>query len=225
MIQQSLDLKLNTPPAWRDFIVGENQQVVFTLQELLAQPLEKGVYLYGSKGAGKSLLLNIVVNQFKPEQAAFIDLATITQAQMEAFKISSHLKVVAFDHVETVSERRLDEAFFMLINQLLDAKICPVYAASDVPQNLAILADLQSRLAWATIYKLRPLKEAHMSQGLTVLAERQGLHLSEEVIQFLLSRVQRDMAELSSILSILSQASLESHRKLTIPFIKQVLKI
>jgi DnaA family protein len=54
-------------------------------------------------------------------------------------------------------------------------------------------------------------------------AEQRGLELSDEVANFLLRRLPRDMHTLCSFLDELDIASLTAQRKLTVPFVRGVL--
>ena len=54
-------------------------------------------------------------------------------------------------------------------------------------------------------------------------AEQIGLQLSEAVAMFLLARIARSTGQLFTILERLDNASLAAKRKLTVPFVKQVL--
>ena len=56
-------------------------------------------------------------------------------------------------------------------------------------------------------------------------SEERGLELTEDVATFLLSRQQRDLPYLLGMLETLDQASLQAQRRLTIPFVKQVLEL
>ncbi|MOA27048.1 DnaA regulatory inactivator Hda [compost metagenome] len=54
-------------------------------------------------------------------------------------------------------------------------------------------------------------------------ASRRGLHLTDEVGRFILTRGSRSMNSLFDLLEQLDHASLQAQRKLTIPFLKETL--
>jgi DnaA family protein len=56
-------------------------------------------------------------------------------------------------------------------------------------------------------------------------AEQRGLHLSEEVMAFMLNRFTRDLGSLMTLLDHLDQYALQAHRAITIPLIKSMLEI
>ncbi|VEI48745.1 DNA replication initiation factor [Actinobacillus equuli] len=49
------------------------------------------------------------------------------------------------------------------------------------------------------------------------------MELSDEVANFLLKRLDRDLQTLSTELDRLDRASLQAQRKLTVPFVKEIL--
>ena len=56
-------------------------------------------------------------------------------------------------------------------------------------------------------------------------AYQKGMELSDEVANFLLKRVGNDLTVLLKKLDILDRASLQAQRKLTVPFVKEVLSL
>ena len=56
-------------------------------------------------------------------------------------------------------------------------------------------------------------------------ALKRGLILSDEAANFLINRLSRTMSNLITSLDILDKASIREQRKITIPFIKDVLNI
>ena len=98
-------------------------------------------------------------------------------------------------------------------------------SADSSPQNLPVsLPDLGSRLGWGPVYQLRPLTDQQKIEALTKHAARRGLDLPADSARYILHHAVRDMASLVRILERLDQASLAAQRRLTVPFIKTVLK-
>ena len=59
--------------------------------------------------------------------------------------------------------------------------------------------------------------------ALQLRAKGRGMEMSDEVAKFILSRAPRDTNDLFHLLDHLDDASLQQQRKLTIPFVKDVL--
>ena len=96
-------------------------------------------------------------------------------------------------------------------------------ARSSVLGSPLQLADLKSRLAWDQVFHLQTLNDEQALQSLVHRASTRGFDLPEEVGEYLIKRVRRDMHNLFSTLDRLDRASLVAKKKLTIPFVKELL--
>jgi DnaA family protein len=71
---------------------------------------------------------------------------------------------------------------------------------------------------------LEPIKD---KDSLTLALQRhalnRGFEISLDVVNFLIKRFSADLQELLAILQVLEQASLAEKRRLTLPFVKDVL--
>ena len=85
------------------------------------------------------------------------------------------------------------------------------------------LADLRSRLTYALILQIHELKDEDKISTLQAHAKKRGLELSKSVGHYILNRCARNMHDLRTVLDRLDHASLVAQRKLTIPFVKDVL--
>jgi DnaA family protein len=93
-------------------------------------------------------------------------------------------------------------------------------------QQLGItLPDLVSRLTWGLTEQVKPLDDEEKSAALQHRATQRGLLLTDEAVRFLLNRSSRDMTSLLETLDVLDKASIREQRKITIPFIKDVLSL
>ena len=87
------------------------------------------------------------------------------------------------------------------------------------------MPDLVSRLQACTSFQLRLLGDEDKQKLLQQKARLRGMELPDEVARFLLNRQQRDIRELVQILDLLDKASIVHQRKLTIPFVKDMLSL
>jgi DnaA family protein len=87
------------------------------------------------------------------------------------------------------------------------------------------LADLRSRLAGGLVLQLRPLRDEEKAEVMRLQARQRGMEMPEELAAYLLRRCPRDMTALFALVEVLDQASLAAQRKLTIPFVKEVLEM
>ena len=87
------------------------------------------------------------------------------------------------------------------------------------------LPDLASRAAGAVVYRLEPLQDEDQIAALIGHARARGLELDRAAAEYLQHRVARDMSGLTEWLERLDRASLVAQRRLTIPFIRELLAV
>ena len=85
------------------------------------------------------------------------------------------------------------------------------------------LPDLGSRFSASAIFQLRVLDEAEQQAALQLRARLRGFELPDETSRWLQRRYPRDMHKLYELLDTLDEAALVAQRRLTVPFIREVL--
>jgi DnaA-homolog protein len=83
------------------------------------------------------------------------------------------------------------------------------------------LPDLASRLTWGMTFQLHALNDMQKIAALQLRARSRGIELPDEVAQYLIKQVPRDMHTLFAVLERLDEVSLQQQRRLTIPFVKE----
>jgi len=215
---------------WRDnsvfetFVAGPNALLV----EALQSPQATGaIWIWGAAGSGKSHLLQAACARAGElgRRAGYFPLGQQIALTSEALQGCETLALVCIDNIEAVSrDADWNRSLFGLYNGLVEQQGRLVVAANQPPSALTwSLPDLATRMGAALIVQLQPLGEAQQVEVLRVRARRRGLDLPEETAHYLLKRVPRDLPSLCALLETLDTASLASQRRLTIPFIKQVL--
>lgn len=188
---------------------------------------ESLIYLWGAEGVGRSHLQQAACLRFEQrgEQAVYLPLADLVQYGTAILDNLEQCELVCLDDLDAVAGRAdWEEALFHLFNRLRDAGRKLLLAANTAPRELPIaLPDLKSRLTLALIFQLHALSDEDKLRALQLRASRRGLHLTEEVGRFIMTRGSRNMSVLFDILERLDQASLQAQRKLTIPFLKETL--
>ena len=195
---RKLALGISPPPdpSLDNFVPGQNTELLAHLRELKAGRLAENIlYIWGEPGSGRSHLL----------------------------RASARPGLAVADDVDSLDEPGQIELFSQ-INAARDAGTAVLVAGSAPPAQLRLREDLKSRLAWGLVYQVRPLSDADRARYLVSEAERRGMHLADDVADYLLARVRRDLASLGSILDALDRASLEQKRHLTLPLVRDVLK-
>ena len=80
-------------------------------------------------------------------------------------------------------------------------------------------------MIWGEVYQLADLMDEQKRVVLQNNAYQKGMELSDEVANFLLKRIGNDLSVLLKELDLLDRASLQAQRKLTVPFVKEVLHL
>src|SRR5262245_18997490 len=136
-----------------------------------------------------------------------------------------HVDLLAIDDVHAVAgDLAWERAVFVILNAFLSRSGALLLAAAAPASQCGFrVADLASRGAGAVTYRLAQLDDAERATALRLHAAARGLTLDAAAADFLLTRVARDMAALTSWLARLDRASLSAQRKLTIPFIRELM--
>src|SRR5690606_17785159 len=116
------------------------------------------------------------------------------------------------------------ERLFLLFNDLRERGHVLVASAACPPRGLqACLPDLASRLAWGTVYQLEELDDAGKAEALRARAHARGFDLGDDILAYILQRSARGTASLFAVLDRMDQLSLAEKRKVTIPFIREIM--
>ena len=215
MRQLLLNVLLRDDATFENFYAGKNQAVV----DYLKNPQENLIYLYSKPHAG---LTHILQALYRGHQSCLYIYPALSPAILENL---SQLDLIIIDDIENIADKpEWQEKLFNLYNQVMANNKKLIIAGHVLPQNLDIkLLDLKSRLQAMLLLTLQELNDGEKIKALQSRAHARGLHLSDDVAQFLLNRAPRDMAKLYEILGHLDKHSLEENRRLTIPFVKKIL--
>lgn len=228
LAQLPLNIALLQETTFNNFVVGKNQLLVNALQEA-ASDQQWCNFLWGKTGSGKTHLLQASCHEWQEKNATmmYIPLNEVKHYSVSILENLENFSLVALDDIDAViTDPVWAEALFHLYNRIHACGNKLIISAPAAPMQLSCpLADLQSRLSAATIFQLQLLNDAEKKMALCQQAKQLGLVLSDEVGEFLLRRSSRDLNDLFESLMTLDKASLIFKRKLTIPFIKEVLQL
>lgn len=197
------------------------------LEALASGGSDGWLYLLGPAGVGKThlLLATCAAAEQAARRVAYLPLAAAVGRLGEALEALEGNDLLALDGIETIAGQRDDEiALFHAFNRARAATTTVLFAANAAPDALGItLPDLRSRLSQCGRIALQPLGEAGRREVLRERAHRRGLVLDDAALDWLLKRVDRDLASLTVVLDRLDRASLAAQRRITVPFLRQTL--
>ncbi|MCL9683794.1 DnaA regulatory inactivator Hda [Legionella maioricensis] len=227
--QLALTIKLNDEATLTDFNWENNTLLQQQLQSMLTLQEDRLLYLWGPKGSGKSHLLQACCQAVNLVQSAiYLPLTLLKEWGPQTIEGLEEQTLICIDDIDVIAhDAAWEEALFHLYNRIKDEeKSLLIISGNQPPAMLAInLADLRSRLAWGLVIQLNELSDEEKINTLKLHAFKRGFDLPDGVAQFLLNRCSRNMHDLHQLLNRLDDASLAAHRKITIPFVKDILNI
>lgn len=223
-----LPLALRYPPDQRlDTLVVDAPALTAQLRDFALAGVRRALYVAGPPGTGKThLAIGICAEAERlGRTAAYLPLRSVAGRLRDASEAAHRADVIAVDGLDCIAGDRAEEiALFDLHNRAHDAGRSVLYTASEAPDALGlVLPDLRSRLAQSVHASLPQLDDTGRHELLRLRADRRGLQLDPATIDWLLRRVDRDVPALTALLDRLDRASLASQRRLTVPFVRQVL--
>jgi len=209
------------------FMQGENQTLLHLLKSVANNESPHCLYLWGLQGTGKTHLLQAVSRQANELNLhiAYIPLKQINDISVEILHDLGDLDIVCIDDLECISGHiEWQQGLTWLYNELRDNGHSLVISANISPTNISLeVDDLKSRLSWDQVHQIKPPSDELKVEILKQKARLRSFELSDEVIEFIIRRVDRDLASLMSILDKIDHASLAAKRKITIPFVKELI--
>jgi DnaA family protein len=230
-IQLTLGVTLNTQQQLSNFCFSGAPALAQTVDQLLLNEQADSVYVFGAQGVGKSHFLQGCV--LKAQEMGF---EAVYISCKELVKIPAHKAtecllgletngLICVDDIDSlVANSHWAQAWFHLYNRLMQQGNHLVVSAADNPRTIDChLNDLRSRLQLANVFQLNALGENASGQLLQAKAKQKGLQLTNEQVAYIFSRSPRGLANLLAVLDLLDAASWHEKRRITIPFIKQVM--
>ena len=216
---KQIPLAIGPEPArsFENFLPGANAGALAHL--LALAPGAPPVYLWGPPGSGKTHLLQAFVQRAQQQGDATAWFGADDGAPWQA---PEHCDWLVFDDCQDFDAAQQQAAFSLFVDAAGRGAV--VLAAGRVPPvDLAVREDLRTRLGWGHVFALSPLAEPEVRSALRREADRRGTFLSDEVMDYLLTRFARDLKHLMAQLDRLDEFSLSTKRAITVPLLKQML--
>jgi len=227
--QLLLPLCLDDEATFENFVTDSDADGVEWLHQWVQTGSEHCVHLWGSPGVGRSHLIHAcchLASELGLSVAAF-GLANdqgLTPAMLDGLE---SLDLLCLDDIDAVlGQADWEEALMNLYNRSRDLGRRLLVTAVAPPMQLTLkLADLQSRLSWGLVFQLHGLSDAAKRRALQLRSQQRGVLFGDAVADYLLNHYCRDLSALFTALEVLDQAAMVSQRRLTVPFLKEVLGI
>jgi DnaA family protein len=225
--QLPLGLRWPRRQRFEHFHAGGNAAALAAAQLLATQPGAPWLYLSGAVGSGKSHLL-MATCQAAHEAGFTVQYLPLKHLREHFMAIRgvAGSQLIALDDVDVVAgEREAEHALFDLYNRARAEGTALVFTAQAAPAQLSLtLPDLRSRLGACTQFVLKPLDDNERREVLKQQAALRGIELDDSMLDWLFARYARDLGALLDLLDRLDQASLAAQRRVTVPFLRSLLR-
>ena len=235
-MQLPLDLIAVPEPRLTDGVPGRNAQALAALAQVI-DPSRRGfasLLLWGNPGAGKTFWLKAWVAQ-AGQRAIYVDCGPVVAADATTSDARHTLwdrvlgdrsvadpVVWCLDNVDQADADTVNR-LFQLYNVAREAGWCCVATASAPPLRMTLRDDLRTRLGQSLIFELHELDDEEKKNALRERAEQLACPLPEDLLQYLMTRLPRDLGRLMGVLQALNDYALSRQRAVTIPLLKELL--
>ena len=205
-----------------NYVIGEDQFVIRTLKNLANATSPSLIFLNGNKSTGKSHLCSALIEL---SQKSICQLNESNILEVELDKILAHDLLIIDDIDQIINNYEIEEKLFSVINDfILNKKNILVTSSEPLNKIKFELPDLSSRLKWDQVLIIPELTDNDKIKVLQKNSKERGWILSDNVCDYIMSHYKRDLFFLCNCVKSLDQASLALKKKITIPFIKNIMK-
>lgn len=199
-----------------DFIVAEpNMAAVAWLDRWPAWPGDV-LAIFGPAGSGKSHLAHV----WRHRSGARLIAGSALRVAAAADVLASEHRLVVED-----ADRGVDEtALFHVMNMVREEGGSLLLTGRQAPARWQVgLPDLRSRLAAVQVVELLAPNDELLAAVLAKHFDDRQLKVADDVIGYLLPRMERSFAAVARIVAALDRLSLAERRNITVPLARRVL--
>ncbi len=217
-------------PSWSRFeffdAEGADEGVVPSLELAAADPAAPWTFVTGPAGCGKTHLLVATCHAATEcgRRAQYISAAEF-RIDVQRLRTLGGSDLLAIDDLQCLAgDAAAEHALFDLYNRCRAESATMLFAATESAVALPLgLADLRSRLAACAQGRVRVLAEPARHAILKQRAEARGIELDAAALDWLFTYHARDIGSLVALLERIDQASLAARRRVTVPFLRDLL--
>lgn len=220
-ISEQLVFDLSRRPAMgrEDFFVtGSNAEAVAWIDRWPGWPVP-ALVIYGPPASGKSHLLSVWLEKTKGQAAILPALSLENLA-------ASDCRAVAVDNADDAAgNTQAEQALFHIYNLIREkGGHLLLLAEKPVAQWGIALPDLASRLKASASAALHQPDDALLSAVMVKLFSDRQLRVGNDVVCYLLSRLDRSLDSVRRAVEDLDRAALAQKKPVTVPLARQVLE-
>lgn len=205
----------------QDFLTTPSNELAWKTINQWPEWKNKIVILHGPQFCGKTHLLTLWCEKSKAMLLSTNDLLSERVDDL----INKMPKSLALDDLEEIyGDPIREEALFHLLNAVRHKERNLLIAAKDMPSD-TVIKDVRSRLQAAHIVQINQPDDALLSGLYLKHFHDRQLTIDPDALNYLILRSDRSYETILSNVQKIDQESLKAKRRLTLPFIKEVLHL
>jgi len=222
MNQLGLPISLDSKMLLDNFL--GNKQLLKFITEIYVDKTSAEIYVYGASGLGKTHLLQGAALKALSEQQSAMYIDCFNPLPEHVLESIEQLNWISIDNIDVINNNQQD-LFFDLYNRAKQAKVTMLISGSGLPSKLGVMKDLKTRLGLATIFQLEELDDELTMSVLNNQMIDRNLSIDSKIYEYLFKYYSRDVKILLSAMDELDKASLQAKQNITIPFVKNILRL
>ena len=238
-----LDSRLNTTQTFESFVQGEVNHMVRTVALAVAREPGKTafnpLFIYGGSGVGKTHLLNAIGNQVKAlypqKRVLYLSANDFKMQYMSASNLQNNkvadflnfyqtIDVLLMDDIQFLKNlEKTQEVFFHIFNHLHQSGKQIVLASDKSPLDIKDVDDrLITRFKWGFSGELRRPDFSLRRDILKNKVHRDGVDISEDIIDFIAKHVRDNVRDLEGVLASLLAYSTLTDEQISLELAERV---
>ena len=233
--------QLNPVYCFENLVVGECNKMGFTAGESISAAPGKTafnpLFLFGGPGLGKThlaqaigiaikkkypelVVLYVPANRFKTQ---FMDAVNVKNKLTDFLAFYQKMDVLIMDDIQDLMGPSTQNAFFNIFNHLHQSGKQLIFTSDRAPADLENFeVRLLSRLKWGLSVELQKPDYLTRLNMLKARAFREGVKLSDNVLEFLATRIKSNFRELEgALISLIANATL-AHKEVTVELAESI---
>ena len=223
--------QLNQKASFNNFFCSsDNRNLITRLSYIVSSNEAHEIIISGEKGSGKSFLIQAICNELglKDKKFAFVPMNKAINMGIEIFQDLASLDVICIDDLQLIlASRDWEKALFNLINECQQSCCSLILSIGDTQplEKVIKLPDLLSRIKRMEFMILRAVQNDELKLALDFVSDKLEIKIEKAELDFLLTHQTREFSLLVKNLLLLDQQAASLKRRITIPLIKETLKL
>ena len=225
-----------------NFVVGKSNELAHAAARRVAESDKvtfNPLFLYSGVGLGKTHLMHAIAWHIKErhpdrkviyisaEKFMYLFIRALRYKNIMAFKeMFRNIDVLMIDDVQFISGKEsTQEEFFHTFNALVDQNRQVIISADKSPSDLEGMEErMKSRLGWGLVADIHPTTYELRLGILHSKAEQMGIHVPQEVMEFLAHKITSNVRELEGAMNRVAAHANLVGREITVEGTQEVLR-